>query len=98
MAPPKTADAERPPWALDGSTGTLAMFRSNFPNHAMKAEPSTYTLLLEGTVVLKGEKTGVLNTAHAFLISRRAIPPRTLEEVFADPFQGLTNAQEKCRA
>ena len=92
MAPPAEVDTS---WFLDGASGTIAPFRSKFPDHLRNKDPAHIRFLLDGAATNNKGQVQVYNEAHAILRMHGLLGAKTEAQAFADPFPttGPTLAQ-----
>ena len=83
MALPAEVDVS---WFLDGATGTIAPFRSKFPDYLRTKDPAHILFLLDGTAFNNKGQVQVYNEAHGILRMHGLLGSKTEAQAFTDPF------------
>ena len=83
-------DADRE-WFLNGATGSLTPWRSNFPTRLLLKDPTFLEFLQKSVVATPRGLTGVLSSVHAQMLDRDMIAIKPSPDCFAEPYMGPTD-------
>ena len=79
-------------WFLNGATGSLTAWRSNFPTRLLLKDPTFLDFCQRAVVATKSGLTGVYSSVHAQMIVRDLIVTKPSPDCFSEPFMGPTDS------